>query len=90
MGKACFESRAGIAGHGLFLECDVLNLLMSNPLFFFFFKILKIIRSVRVSRVKYFETRIRTELFGFFTCQSVTDRRVDSEPLVDLRFGRVG
>ena len=37
MGKACFESRAGIAGHGPLLECDVLNLLMSNPLFFFFF-----------------------------------------------------
>ena len=40
MGKACFESRAGIAGHGLFLACDVLNLLMSNPLFFFFFNII--------------------------------------------------
>ena len=31
MGKCCFESRANIAGHGLFLACDVL---MSNPLFF--------------------------------------------------------
>ena len=39
--------------------------------------------------VKYFVTRIRTELFGFFTCQSMTDRRVDSEPPMDLRFGRV-
>ena len=38
--------------------------------------------------MKYFETWVRSELFGFFKCQSVTDRGVDSEPPVDLRFGR--
>ena len=38
--------------------------------------------------MKYFETRIRFELFGFFKCQSVTDRRVDLKLPVDLRFGR--
>ena len=36
MGKACFESRAGIAGHGLFLACDV----HVESFFFFFFLII--------------------------------------------------
>ena len=42
MGKACFESRAGIAGHGLFLACDV----HVKSFFFFFFFFLIINNSV--------------------------------------------